>query len=195
MSPKALVTSLLLPPLRELFPLITEGDLLFFGKKADISSPAPQKYGVDISCSAVYNICKDVIIGKSTLLSSVVTVGGFINLNVSDEGLGALIGYASSLGEAALPDTVKVGSDLSYVIAKLLDISYQAEAFSLIPTGEARRALWICLMADRPSSLNVAAELAYAAIREHRAHELFGRREAGAMASALCAACRRLSEG
>ncbi|MCR5808447.1 MAG: hypothetical protein K6G56_02680 [Clostridiales bacterium] len=169
-SVKETVISAVLPALREVCPEAERNDLLFFGSRADICSPLPLKYGLDSLDGIVYNLENRVILFGRPVFSSVSVSGGFINMQVGEEALSAIV---SEVSEGELPppaEVIRIGAYPESLYAALLDIANEGAGSKGLPEpgGAARLALWHLLNADSPSSLSAALKETEAAIRAHR---------------------------
>ena len=172
MSLRQRITDALLPVLKELDGRCCAGDLGFFGGTADIALPLFAKYGVDSSEALVYNIKNGVSADGFPLFSSVRISGGFLELDVDDHALARFAAeVCASPDEAALvpADEFELGKGPGFVRARLLDIYRQKGGEFAVPRDTAaRRALWHCLAADSPSSLNRAVKEAENALLRER---------------------------
>lgn len=187
MKPREQIEEALLPALRRLYPPACGRDLLFFGERADISSPLPKKNGVDIAPAVVYNILKEVALGSIPLLSDIDIEDGFLNLTVGDEALALLCGAVSSTWAQPPAETIEVDPfGREYIRARLLDIFHErGGAFSVPEEPLMRRAFWNVLAADSPASLSVALRRCGAALAADRKSRLLSGAAALIMASAL----------
>lgn len=187
MSPRERTAAALLPALRKLFPDACASDLMFFGSRADVSSPLPRKNGVDIPEIAVYNIRDEVQLGESALLSDAWVSEGFINLSISED---AFLVLCEGLGEApAAPAEVIELSPCgrAYAAARLLDIANERpDAPFSVPRGELMRAAFrMAVFCDSPASRSLAEEACLKALSADRRERRIGRRAALYMAAAL----------
>ena len=172
MSLKQRITDALLPVLQGIDARIEPCDFGFFGSGADIALPLAAKYGLDTGDSLVYNIKNGVSVNGFPLFSSVRVSGGFLELDLDDGALARFAGEAAASTEegALVPEEeFELGKSLGFVRARLLDITKQSGGDIVIPSDPAaRRALWHCLTADSPSSLNRAVKEAEAVVSRCR---------------------------
>lgn len=178
----------LLGPLRELFPDAEGSDLLLFGEKADISSPLPQKNGIDIAPAAVYNILKEVSLGTVPLLSDVRIENGYLNMTIGDEALAMICGALSQFHEPSRAEVIDIDPfGREFIRARLLDVWFERGDGDFSPPEDPlmRRAFWNVLAADSPSSLTVALKRCGIALREDRKSPRLCGKAAYYMAAAL----------
>lgn len=186
-SPRLSVIGALLPAIRSFAPGAEGCDIGFFGETADISSPVPRKFGLDITPEMVYNIVYSTKLGGVPLLKSGSCENGFLNFTVSDEALRILAEEAAAgLGLSCPADVIEVGDTPAFLHAKLLGAALTA-ADDLIPSDPSvRRALWQCIAADSPESVGRAVSSVSAAFRALSASGArLGRTAALAMASGV----------
>lgn len=159
---KQRITDALLPVLKEICFRCEVNDIGFFGSAADIACPLPAKYGLDMDEGTVYNIKNGVSVDGFPLFSSARLSAGFLELDISDGALGRFAAEViSGADEAAFipADEFELKKGLEFVRARLLDIYRQKGGGFKIPADpDSRRALWHCLTADSPSSLNKAVK-------------------------------------
>lgn len=187
MSIRPQIEQALLPALRKVFPEASGGDILLMGERADVSSPLPRKYGIDIGEETVYNILYEANIGGVQLFSGADVSDGFLNFRLSD---GAMARFACGMAGGAslrMPEAAQVGLNAEYLRMLLLHAANLAEGDGpLPPTDEgARRALRCCMAADSPAARQIAMRLAEDVLRRNRSTRLIGRVAALAMAAAL----------
>ena len=187
MSIRPQIEEALLPALRRVFPGARGEDLLLMGERADVCTPLPRKYGLDIDDKTVYNILYETRLGGERLFSEAEAVDGFLNFRLSD---GAVARFAEGLAGGASPERPKaarIGLNPEYVRMLLLHAAdTAAEDGPLPPKDEgARRALRCCMAADSAASLQVSLRLAGEVLRRNRRELLLGRAAALAMAAAL----------
>jgi hypothetical protein len=178
MNLKRSITDALLPVLREYCPKCSADDPGFFGSRADIAVPLGVKYGLDMDERMVYNIKNGVSMDGFPLFSSARMSSGFLELRIRDEALCRFARGTVSRADAAAflpPDEFELFKGLGFIRARLLDLFRQRGGDITVPVSpEARRALWHCLTADSPSSLNVALKEAGEAAERGRLDGLNG---------------------
>ena len=188
MSPRERITAALLPALQRVFPGAGASDITFFGAYADVSSPLPRKYGVDISETAVYNIRDEVCLGGRALFSEAWVSGGFINFGISEE---AFLSLCEGLGNAPSSPAEVIGLSpcgVDYAVARLLDTANERPdaPFSLGRRfSSVRLSFRMAVFCDSPASRNLAADACLKALALDRRERLLGRRPALFMAAAL----------
>lgn len=187
MSIRPQIEKALMPALLKVFPEAEPGDILLMGERADVCTPLPRKYGIDIGGETVYNILYEANIGGVQLFSGADVSDGFLNFRLSD---GAVARFAQGLaGGASLerPKAARVGLCREYVRLLLLHAADTAKEDGPLPPSDegARRALRCCMAADSPASLQIAVRLADEVLRRNRKTRLLGRTAALAMAAAL----------
>lgn len=178
-----------------LTPSAEKSDISFFGAVADVSSPLPRRYGLDITPEMVYNIRKSTVFRGVLLFSDVWEGGGFLNFNLSPEVWELIADEAISLQTSYEPDDpIELSPDPALVRAMLLDAAHESKGEGVFPPSDPviSRAFRFCLMADSLSRRSLAARAAYEAISLHRRNKALGntagvisKKAALAMAAAL----------
>lgn len=174
MSIRSMLTEAILPALRELCPGAGPEDILFFGPHADVSSPLPLKYGVDISEDMVYNFMNMVAFCGSPLFSHTRINGGYIDLTFSDEALNALAGLFEGVKPFLPREPFEHGRDPYSLSARLLWAAEISCGFQVPRDPVYRRAFLFCLLADTESSRARALSLSEEALKKTRLASLEG---------------------
>ena len=182
------IISEVLPVLDEYEPRITGKDLLFFGVKADISSPVPLKYGVDITEEIVYNIISSSKIEGQPLFERVWQEDGFWNFAVSSGALELLAREAALEAERLTPcPLIVTGLTPEHIHARLLSVA-QCSRHGAVPSDSAaRRALWLALTANPDANRQlILRETGIALDRARRMPHTAGIGAEAALAIAAC---------
>lgn len=184
MHARRLITAALLPVLRRVFPDAGPGDLLFFGGAADVCSPLPAKYGLDIGADTVYNILTGVSVGGSPLLESLESRGGFLEMTLSPAAVELLAASAAGRG-ACMPERFELGANADCIKAGMLHAARLAKDGGFVPgDAGARKALLLTLFADTPQSRSIALKACETILDENRRRSILG---AGAATACACA--------
>lgn len=189
---------LILPALRLLAPGAERGDIKYFSGFADVSSPLPAKYGIDIDAPTVYNILKQTALEGVPLFLRASAEGGFLNLYLTDEAIEKLAEISCELGGSLEPAAeIEVGTNPASVHARLSAIAHSSEDGAFTLTGIGRRAFLRILTASTEASLNIALAETEGALWAHRRALVKGERSMlipGRAARAMALALSRLSE-
>ena len=165
-----------------------ERDVLLFGAEHPVSSPLPLKIGVDNFQSRVYNMSKDSEKFESWLFGGVRLEGGYAEFDLKGSGMMLLFElFEAEHTEAGTPaDRIALGTNAGCVHARLLHTCETAAGGFYLPSEKnAKRALWLCMMARSSSQWSLALEAAALAMNEHRINGTLCARVARAMAAAV----------
>lgn len=158
MNARDIVFDSVLPVFKSCFGRFERGDLLFFGDRADVVSPAPRKYSLDAEPNMVYNVKSSSVKGVP-LFKDVTVSDGYVNMTFSDEAFSLLAeGFAEGRSPARMPDAFETGSREA-LLAALVPLSrYDGGVF---PPEDplVRRAVLYSMFADTPESVSRAYEL------------------------------------
>ena len=182
MTTRERIANALLPVLRGHVQGISGSDLDFFGGYADIASPVPRKYGVDLTDDIVYNIRVSSVFDSLPLLESVIQENGYWSFTVSSGVIEYLAAEAASGIERLTPcPEMDTGLDPRFLHARLLDAA-ERNVGDDIP--EARRALWLALTADPERNRSIILRAVADAL--DRSRRTPGIKRSSALAMAAC---------
>lgn len=154
--------------MRRIAPEARACDMLLFGRNADVSSPLPLKYGVDMDADMVYNIVIGITFNGCRLFSGARMSGGYIDFTLTDEAIFELaapyMGIPLTLPEAPFEH----GRNLCSVRARLIWAAKTGGSFFYPRDALLRRAFLCCLFADTEGSRQRAAVLADEALEKSR---------------------------
>lgn len=175
MNAREKLFELILPVFESIFGRFERGDLLFFGDRADLVSPAPRKYSLDAEQDMVYNI-KSSSLNGIPFFADVTVSDGFINMTLSD-GIVEMLAdlYTAGIASPSVPDTFFTGTG-EELTAMLIPLIRHGECD--FPPGEplVRRAFLSAMFSDTPESLSRAAVRIRRALELDRKERLSGKR-------------------
>lgn len=171
MSSREELAAALLNALAPIEPRVCESDMLFFGEAADVSSPLPVKYRLDITPGTVYNIKTTTFFRGAPLFAEVWASGGFLNFGISPEAWRLIAGDPDeSLLDEEPPEIFELSTGPAAARALLLSLARASNEEGGIPPSDPviKRAFRFCLMADTEGRQRLAAKAVFDALSNHR---------------------------
>ncbi|MBO4385141.1 MAG: hypothetical protein J5854_06960 [Clostridia bacterium] len=166
---------LILPVFESVFGRFEREDLLFFGDRADVVSPAPKKNSLDAEPNMVYNIKSSSYKG-ALLFEDVTASGGFVNMTLSNEAIGLLADvFVEGRLLPGIPDGFRIGGN-GELLAMLIPIAKSCGGEFPPKDPAVRRATLSAMFSDTPESLNRAAAHIRRALKLDRAARVSGKR-------------------
>lgn len=175
MNPREKLIDLILPVFKSIFPRFERGDLLFFGDRADVVSPAPRKYSLDADENMVYNI-KSSSANGTPLFREAASCGGYLNMTLSDEAVSSLADeFIAGRVPGDIPGAFRLGSD-GELLVRLIPLSRTDGGVFPPEDPDIRRAVLFSMFAETKESGSRAAGLIRRALSKDRMARACGKR-------------------